>query len=105
MKGQGIFRGIQKAVAGLFSKTKHYPDPVFRELRDRPEGKRKFEREAKPTVAPPCDPGTITYHDKLVRHFGRRRADGYNECIQRKMMSALPTPEEFDAAVPWAWRS
>ncbi len=39
---------------------------------------------------PPCEPGTITYHDKLVRHFGRRKADEIGQRIQRGDVDNLP---------------
>jgi len=103
MKGQGMFRRI----ADQFNKalgrpvTHQLPDPVFRPVAE--VRKRRKPGKAKPKRALPCEPGTITYHDKLVRHFGRRKADGYGECIQRRMMSALPTEQDFDAAVPWAF--
>ena len=50
---------------------------------------------------PPCQPGTITYHDKLVRHFGRRQANRYGKLIRAGELDALPTAEDFAANPPW----
>jgi hypothetical protein len=107
---RGMFRRILDVGRKLMGKpvTHHYDD----HFGDSPEMRRqktpryrmgKYERETKPSVAPPCRPGTITYHDKLVRHFGRRKAEGYRHCIQRNMHSALPTEEDFDRTVPWGF--
>jgi len=68
--------------------------------------RRQIQRYGKPRHGyPKCEPGTIAYHDKLVRHFGRRMADWYGECIQRKKLELLPTKRDFANNPPWAWRS
>lgn len=113
---RGMFRRMMTAVAMAigFPITHHYADPVFKDQRGIPQRRKKRAHghvskgrwsPTKVTVrrALPCEPGTIRYHDKLVAHFGRRRADGYHECIQRKMMSALPSEQEFADNPPWAF--
>ena len=50
-----------------------------------------------------CDPGTIRYHDRLVRHFGRRRADEYDKLIQAGDLHLLPTEEDFQNTKPFNW--
>jgi hypothetical protein len=114
MKGGTIRRmaGLFGIIAGVFGRpvTHHYPDPKTRDPRDRKKkrgtgsGSRRFAVERiKRSVAPPCHPGTITYHDKLVRHFGRRQADKYGRCIIAKQLDLLPTAEDFAANPPWAF--
>ncbi len=112
---RGMFRRLITTIAMTlgFTATHHYPDPVFKDSRGIPTRRKKrahgvssgrFTVERiKRSRAPRCEPGTITYHDKLVAHFGRRRADGYREGIQRKMMSALPSAQDFADNPPWAW--
>lgn len=51
----------------------------------------------------PCDPGTITYHDRLVRHFGRKKADAYGRLIQSGDLDQLPTEEDFRSQMPFGW--
>ena len=86
MKGSGVFRGIVAALYLMASrlnpwrtKTNHYPDPIMRDPyrgsggHKHPRGK---SRQGKPRLGrPPCELGTITYHDKLVCEYGRRAAD------------------------------
>jgi len=108
---RGMFRRIVNAgrkIAGL-PVTHQYDDPVIgigapEERRKKSPGRYKYRpvKELGPKVLP-CEPGTIEYHDKLVRHFGRRRAEGYRHCIQRGMHSALPTAQDFDDNVPWGF--
>ena len=108
---RGMFRRLVDAgrqAIGL-PVTHHYPDPVLRDRRRVPTRKKshsrgRHKRRVKEAAhrALPCEPGTIVYFDKLVRHFGRRRADGYHECLQRKMMHALPTEQDFADNPPWA---
>lgn len=85
MKG-GAFRGLIVAVSGLIagfglqkSEANHYPDPILKDPYKKPrrrKGTRFAGKPGKPRYGyPPCHPGTIAYHDKLVRHFGRREAD------------------------------
>ena len=110
---RGIFRRIVDAgrkVIGL-PVTHHYADPMFQDPRYRRKkralnhfssGRFVVERIKRDAV-PPCEPGTITYHDKLVRHFGRRRAAGYRQCIQRGFLNLLPTEQDFADNPPWAF--
>ncbi len=111
-----MFRLIAATIMGIIGMrvTHHYDDPVFKDSRGIPQRKKKraHGHHSKGRWSPGretarkayvVEPGHIAYHDKLVRHFGRRRADGYGECMQRKMLSALPTKHDFDAAVPWAF--
>lgn len=114
MKDKGIFRAILATFAGLMAspRAKHYPDPIIRSPENRRRKKRahgvssgRFRVERKKRRAY-CNngPGTIGYHDLLVRHFGRREADKYGRCIQAKQLDLLPTIEEFEANPIWAWR-
>ena len=101
VKGSGVFRGIIAAAAMLFARfrankvrTNHYPDPITRDPYARPRShtstKRNSHRQGPPRLGrPPCDPGTITYHDKLVRHFGRREADRIGRAWQAAKKSGL----------------
>lgn len=117
MKG-GTIRRIAAMFAGLgwASRlpqgpiTKHYADPSLSDPRKRRKkrgsgsGSRRFAVERiKRFGVPPCRPGTITYHDKLVSHFGRRQADKYGRCIQAKQLDLLPTAADFAANPPWAF--
>lgn len=109
---RGIFRRMIDTVrhsVGL-SVTHHYPDPKLRDSRGIPQRKKKRAhggqwRSTRATVrrALPCEPGTIVYFDKLVAHFGRRRAEGYRQCIQRKFLNLLPTEQDFADNPPWAF--
>jgi len=111
MKG-GVFRGFITAMAGFVYSIKervpiratHYPDPVlsdpYKKLRrSRVVGKPRIRRVLK------CEPGTISYHDKLVRHFGRRQADKFGRLIQNKRLDLLPTAANFAESPEWAFRS
>ena len=100
MKG-GVFRGILAACAMAFArlrpnriKTNHYPDPLLRDPH-LGSGGHKHPRgrsyQGKPRLGrPPCDFGTITYHDKLVRHFGRREADRIQRAYRADELDVLP---------------
>lgn len=112
---RGLFRRMIDTVrrsVGL-SVTHHYADPAFKDARGIPQRKKKRThgtgsgrwRPTRVTVrrALPCEPGTIQYHDKLVAHFGRRRAEGYRQCIQRKFLNLLPTEQDFADNPPWAF--
>ena len=87
MKGSGVFRGVVAALHLMASrliprrtKTSHYPDPICVDPYANRAGGGGHPRgrsyQGKPRLGrPPCEPGTITYHDKLVRQYGRRIAD------------------------------
>ena len=76
-------------------RPKHFsmPDPVF------PGSLRKSSKPRKPRKrlgAPPCDPGTITYRDWLVRHVGydRRLADRMLKAWRADSSIRLPLPSD-----------
>jgi len=109
MKG-GTIRRIANTFRGLVGlPTKNqYKDPVLRDERDRRKkrssgsgGSHKVRRSIG-SSAPACRPGTITYHDKLVRHFGRRKADKLGR-MMRLQPDLVVTAEEFAAHPPWAF--
>ncbi len=100
--------------------THHYPDPVFQDpkLRRKKRALNHFSRgrftveRIKRDAVPPCDPGTITYHDMLVRHFGARFANDFRRRFIASVSGSLPRPElvlptkqEFSDNPPWAWRT
>ena len=100
MKGQGMFRriadGFKKAIGRPV--THNYPDPVMPSPEDRAPKAGRYRigkvREARPSAVPPCHPGTITYHDWLVRHLGynRRLADGYLYAYRNGYNIKMPMP-------------
>ncbi len=117
---RGMFRLIATAIMGFVGMrepaTHHYPDPIigapasdnFR------HGNTRFRGQAgkKRLSPPPCTPGTITFHDKCVRYYGRKRADLIGRNIQHKndmgmhdRMDRVPTEADFAALKPWAWRA
>jgi len=108
MKGQGIFRRMalrvkEKITGKPAGVERSHPDPMLRA----PE-KRTRSRRSKPTVRRrtlSCEPGTIVYHDKLVKHFGSRQARKYGRIIQAGQMDLLPTEQEFQDNPPWAYLS
>ena len=51
----------------------------------------------------PCHPGTITFHDLLVRKFGRKRADAYGRLIQEGRLELLPSAQELDDTPDWGF--
>ena len=60
---------------------------------------RKYEQPKR--KVPACEPGSIHYHDKLVKHFGARKAEGYRQCYQRGFLNLLPTEQDFIDNPPW----
>ncbi len=82
MKG-GVFRGIKSQFAKMFARsrtpikrTTEHPDPVLRDPYTKPRLRARIRGKPKVRLGrPPCDPGTITFHDKMVRLYGRREAD------------------------------
>lgn len=109
---RGMFRRMidtaRKAV-GL-PVTHKYADPAFRDPRTRKKKRASGVGSGRFTVerikrfgVPPCRPGTITYQNKLVRHFGSRRAEGYRQCIIRGFLNRLPTEQDFADNPPWAY--
>lgn len=113
MKG-GTIRRIASKFTDLFTrnKTNQYPDPVLSSSRrGMPHSKKPRTRvrqnDTRPLLRrgnlgpPKCEPGTIAYHDKLVRHFGRRQAEKYRRIIQAGQLELLPTADDFSAHPPW----
>jgi len=115
MKGMGTFRRIADGFKRLVGRpvTHSYPDPVARVPKSRRRGVKRYGRknDVRPMMRrgnlgpPKCEPGTITYHDKLVRHFGAREALRYRRCLIAKQPELLPTPEDFRANPQWGWRN
>ena len=103
MSKQGMFRRIVDTARKAMGMpvTHHYPDPESY-VKPAGTGRRKFVRKAKPKSRIPCDPGTITYHDKLVKHFGARKALGYRYAIQSGYQ-CLPTEQDLADNPPWAF--
>lgn len=82
MKGQGMFRRAADTFKRAIGRpvTVKLPDPVFNSDHEPARVVRRLRGEPKKRLRrPPCTPGTITYHDWLVRELGydRRLADGY----------------------------
>ena len=110
---RGMFRRMMATVAMTmgFAITHNYPDPKLRDSRGIPQRKKKRAHgvgsgrwspvKVRARRMLPCEPGTVIYHDKLVAHFGRRRAEGYRQCIQRKFLNLLPTEQDFADNPPW----
>lgn len=99
--------------------TYKYSDPEFQDPRTRKKkrahgvGSGRFTTQSrKLSAVPPCDPGTITYHDMLVRHFGHRFANDFRRRFIASVSGSLPrselvlpTKQEFSDNPPWAWRT
>lgn len=97
--------------------THHFPDPVMRMPHSKPtrakhfsRGKHRYRDVTKPQI--PCVPGTITFHDKCVKYYGRRKAEQIRRDFQHKdqfghhdRLDRMPTEANFAALKPWAWRS
>lgn len=107
---RGMFRGFIATMAEFLSQlkfwgggSKYYADPLLRDPYSRPRSRKGTKYRGKVRVRPtlPCEPGTLRFHDKLVAHFGRRRAEGYRQCIQRKFLNLLPTEQDFADNPPW----
>ena len=117
-----MFRRIIDAGRKMMGKpvTHHYPEPVDvspEERRakksNRGTGSGRFAVERiRRRRYPPCEPGTIAFHDKCVRYYGRKKADQIGRDIQHKdelgnrdRMDRIPTEANFAAMTPWAWRN
>lgn len=112
MKG-GTIRRIANTFRGLVGRpTKNkYADPELKEPRERRKkrsgGRIGRKGDVRPMIKrghlgpPRCEIGTITYHDKLVRHFGARKA----RKLHRMAMSQpeLAADLDFSAHPPWAF--
>ena len=85
---RGMFSRMMATMAMAIgmSVTHRYDDPSFYTPENRRRKKRgtgsgmgrqlKIGQKRRWHTMPRCKPGTITYHDKLVRHFGRRLGTG-----------------------------
>lgn len=99
--------------------THHYPDPVHHDPKLRPKkrahgtGSGRFAVERMKRLGrPKCEPGTISFHDKCVRYYGRKKADQIARDLQHKdhlgnydRRDRVPTEANFKAMTPWAWRN
>ncbi len=105
MKGGNTYRGFIAAMIGLASgfgrgnQTKHHPDPVLRMPLDtfrHGSSKQGKIREVRHAI-PPCEPGTITYRDWLVKELGydRRLADGYLYAYHNGYSVKMPLPSDL----------
>ena len=122
----GSFRGFMAAIAAFAGKFKWwgprtYADPHFNDdhhhQRSRAgtkvNNKRGRKNDDRPMIRrgnlgpPPCEPGSISYHDMLVRKLGRFRADEfrhhYIDHKQNRVPLVVPTPADL-AVADWAWR-
>ena len=110
MKG-GTIRRIANNFKRLLGRpvTTHYKDPVITDPRDRRKKRGSSHSKAVTSSTASslrvCVPGTIQYHDKLVKHFGRRQAEKYRRLIQSNCLDQLPSDEDFAANPPWAFLS
>jgi hypothetical protein len=112
MKG-GTIRRIANTFKRLMGRpiTTTYKDPLPLRgdpaLVKKPGRYRRRKNDTRPMMKrgnlgpPPCDPGTITYHDKLVRHFGARKARKLGK-MMRLQPDLVVTEEDFLAHPPWA---
>jgi hypothetical protein len=109
MKG-GTIRRIAntfRGLVGLPTKNK-YETPQLQDPRDRAKKRGSGQRSSRRATrsigssAPACRPGTITYHDKLVRHFGRRKADKLGR-MMRLQPDLVVTEQDFLDNPPWAF--
>ena len=109
MKGMGTFR---RALNRFKKAPKPPPGPVTHEYADpvlampHTHNKARFRFKQLRNVRrkiPPCDPGTIAYHDRLTRHFGHKKAMEYGRLIQSYQTHLLPAEEDFLNAKPFGW--
>jgi hypothetical protein len=113
MKG-GTIRRIASKFSEVFSTNKahQYPDPVLSANQrgmphsKKPRARRGRKHDVRPMIrrghlcAPLCEIGTIAYHDKLVKHFGARKARKLHRMamLQPELVKDL----DFSAHPPWA---
>lgn len=120
---RGMFRLMLATMAGLMGvgapRAKHYPDPMIRspeqqrrKKRTGGSGSRRFavERISRWRY-PKCEPGTIAYHDMLVRKYGRKKADQIHRDWQHKdefgnrdRLDRLPNASQLALRGDWDWR-
>lgn len=111
--------GAVGATLGFGPRIHSYPDPVLGSPESRRPRRNRYRRknDTRPMIKrgnlgpPPCDPGTVTYHDKCVRYYGRKKADQFHRDFQHKndlgvydRRDRIPTAANFAAMTPWAWR-
>lgn len=110
MRGMGTFRNTFRRAKQLFKKqpagpvTREYADPVLAMPHTHNKARFRFKqlRNVRNKI-PSCDPGTISYHDRLTRHFGHKKALEYGRLIQSGKTHLLPTDEDFLNAKPFGW--
>jgi len=104
MKGNNTFRRAVAAVARIISRVKarffggRAVNPMLRDPYTRQRthiGTTANRVGSKRYSNPPCVPGTIVYHDMLVRHFGRRYADKIGGLIRQGRLDLLPSGDDF----------
>ena len=78
-----------------------YEFPVTKAPTQRIRG--HFRRKRRRHQPMPCHPGTITFHDLLVRKFGRKRADEYGRLIQQGRLELLPSAQEIADTPDWGF--
>jgi hypothetical protein len=112
---RGMFRRMVDSTRKVFGLpiTHKYPDPILQDPRTRQKkrahghGSGRWCSKAPVRRTLPCDPGTLTYHDKLVVHFGARFANDFRRrYIKHKRTReplVLPTEQEFIDNPRWAF--
>ncbi len=93
MKRNGTFKHLLATMAGVFSAGGEWTPPPARNftLPYTPPQHTKARTIGAPKKRlryPRCTPGTIAYHDRLVRRFGRREADKMGARIRAGNWSA-----------------
>ncbi len=103
-KRLGLFRRMIDASKRWMGKpvTRHYELSERKAFRGRGRGSHKA-RVVRRRHAMPCHPGTISFHDLLVRKFGRQRADQYGRLIQQGRLDLLPSAQEIADTPSWGF--
>lgn len=101
-KRVGLFRRLIDAGKRFVGRpvVHKYDFPLPKVPKRRGRGRVRLRRRHQPM---PCHPGTITFHDLLVRKFGRRRADQYGRLIQEGRLDLLPSAQELADTPDWAF--
>jgi hypothetical protein len=118
---RGMFRRIVDVGRKMMGKpvTHHYPEPVAKDPKERKKkrasggssGRFAVERIRRHRY-PPCEPGTIAFHDKCVRYYGAKKARQIGRDLRHKdrlgnldRLDRVPNEANFAALTPWAWRN
>lgn len=109
-KKQGMFRRMADSARRLMGRPVFHDDPVLVDPRLRKKKRahghgsgRWRPSKVAARAAMSCDPGTIRYHDRLVRHFGRKKAEEFGRLIQKGDLHLLPSDEGFRVRRPFGW--